>query len=77
MKASAELKQKFDSFVRSQLRLGTFYHDNIGSDVEFLNLYHIVQLVLTLSHGNASVENGFSENSDFLVENLHEASLVT
>jgi len=29
-----------------------------------------------LSHGNASVESGFSVNSDILVDNLHEESLV-
>ena len=29
-----------------------------------------------LSHGNASVESGFSVNFDMLVENLHEDSLV-
>ena len=29
-----------------------------------------------LSHGNASVESGFSVNQEMLVENLHEESLV-
>jgi len=29
-----------------------------------------------LSHGNASVERGFSVNKDCLVENLHEESLI-
>jgi len=33
-------------------------------------------LVLMRSLGNASVESGFSVNSDILVDNLHEESLV-
>jgi hypothetical protein len=32
--------------------------------------------VFILSHGNATVESGFSVNEDILVENLHEESLV-
>jgi len=35
-----------------------------------------VKLVLMLSLGNASVESGFSVNSDILVDNLHKESLV-
>ena len=31
---------------------------------------------MILSHGNASVESGFSVNGDMLIENLHEESLV-
>ena len=29
-----------------------------------------------MSHGNTTVESGFSINGDMLVENLHEESLV-
>lgn len=35
-----------------------------------------MRLSLTLSHGNAVVESGFSVNADMLVENLKEESLV-
>ena len=35
-----------------------------------------MRLILTLSHGNASVESGFSVNADMLVENLQEESLI-
>ena len=31
---------------------------------------------MILSHGNASVESGFSINGDMLVENQHEESLI-
>lgn len=33
-------------------------------------------MALSLSHGNASVESGFSVNEDLLVENLQESSLI-
>ena len=31
---------------------------------------------MILSHGSAAVESGFSISLDFLVENLHESSVV-
>ena len=31
---------------------------------------------MTLSHGNARVESGFSANKEMLVENMSEGSLV-
>ena len=36
-----------------------------------------VKLVLTLSHGQAGVERGFSVNKDILVENMQELSLFS
>ena len=33
-------------------------------------------MILILSHGNASVESGFSVNNDTLVENFEKISLV-
>ncbi|KAG0423629.1 hypothetical protein HPB47_000599, partial [Ixodes persulcatus] len=40
------------------------------------DLFAFVKLILSLSHGNASVERGFSINKDCLVENQKEQSLV-
>ena len=37
----------------------------------------VVKVVLILSHGNASVERGFSVNKDILIENLSEQSLIS
>jgi len=39
-------------------------------------LFDIVKIFLVLSHGQASVEWGFSVNKEIEVENLHEHSLV-
>ena len=39
-------------------------------------LLDIVKVLLVLSHGQASVQQGFSVNKETEVENLHEHSLV-
>lgn len=75
-KSSASLSKQFTEFNRSNDRLDTFYHTIIGQDPDFIDLFSVVKLVLTLSHGNASVESGFSVNGEMLVENLHEESLT-
>ena len=43
---------------------------------EFVDLWSVLKCVFVLSHGNSSVESGFSVNQEMLVENLHEESLV-
>ena len=40
------------------------------------HLWTVVKLVLVLSHGNASVEGGFSVNKELLIENMHEETAV-
>lgn len=75
-KASGALKTKFKEFSRSNSRLDEFYYSIIGDNESFSDLFAVVKIVLTLSHGNSDVESGFSINSDMLVENLHEDSLV-
>ena len=39
-------------------------------------MWCVFKLLLCLSHGQASVERGFSVHSDLLVENMHEDSLI-
>ena len=39
-------------------------------------LWKVVKLLLTLSHGQATVERGFSSNKEVMVENLAQHSLV-
>ena len=36
----------------------------------------VLKIVFTLSHGNASVESGFSVNESILVENMSKRSLI-
>ena len=39
-------------------------------------MWCVFKLLLCLSHEQASVERGFSVNSNLLVENMHEDSLI-
>ena len=39
-------------------------------------MWCVFKLLLCLSYGQASVEKGFSVNSNLLVENMHEDSLI-
>ena len=75
-KSSNSLKTEFSAFSRTKCRLDTFYYDIIGQDPEYADLFSVVRLVLILSHGNATVEGGFSVNGDMLVENVQNESLV-
>ena len=75
-KAQGTLKAQFSTFTRSTTRLDAFYHSIIGENSDYAELFSVVQLVLILSHGNATVEGGFSINGEMLVENLHEESLI-
>jgi len=71
-----KFREHFAKFDRSIHQLDSFYHQMIGGISENADLFAVIRVVLILSHGNAAVESGFSVNSDFLVENLHEESLV-
>jgi len=71
-----KFREHFASFDRSKDQLDSFYHQMIGGILEYADLFAVIRVVLILSHGNAAVESGFSVNNDFLVENLHEESLV-
>ena len=39
-------------------------------------MWCVFKLLSCLSHGQASVERGFSVNSNLLVENMHEDNLI-
>ena len=48
----------------------------LSDTVRLKKFMHIVKMVLTLSHGQADVECGFSFNNKLLVENMREQSLI-
>ena len=58
-------------------KLDHFYTRLLQSEPDFAPLFDLIKRVLTLSHGNASVESGFSCNENILVENLKEQSLIS
>ncbi|KAJ8887188.1 hypothetical protein PR048_013403 [Dryococelus australis] len=74
---SEKWKKSFTDFVSHKDSLGLeFFHTLIGNDKRFKDLWHVMKLCFMLSHGNVSIESGFSVNKSLLVENLSEESLV-
>ena len=67
---------EFKNFDIYNERMGNFYVTILGEKPKFKELFNVVKLVCILSHGSATVESGFSINSDALVENLLEKSVV-
>jgi hypothetical protein len=62
--------------VSSKSRHDCFYFDLLGKDQCYSELWTVIRLILTLSHGNATVESGFSINEAVLVENMREESVI-
>lgn len=75
--ASVKLKHKeqFDTFNREQT-LDVFYSKIFAGDEKQVQLWKVVKMVLIMSHGNASVESGFSVNKELLIENMEEDTIV-
>ena len=69
----ADIKKKCEHFDASNDRLDDFFIPLLSTHDE---LRDIVKIVLTISHGNARVESGFSINEDMLKDNMKERTLV-
>ena len=67
---------KFSSFKITTDRLDSFLFEVLQNQNESQQLWITMQLILTLSHGQATVERGFSVNKEVLVPKLQETSLV-
>ena len=67
---------KFKSFDRYKTKLDVFYFQTIGLD-KYKELKYVMKVILTLSHGQASVERGFSINKSVLKVNITEESIVS
>jgi hypothetical protein len=57
-------------------RVDVLLREDMGNSENFDELWKVVKCLLLLSHGQASVERGFSVNKEIEVENLHEESVV-
>ena len=58
-------------------QVDTFLHDCMATSPAYKKIWdQVVSKLLLLSHGQASVERGFSINKEIEVENLHEQSVV-
>ena len=64
------------SFKITTDRLDSFLFEVLQNQNESQQLWITRQLILTLSHGQATVERGFSVNKEVLAPNLQETSLV-
>ena len=63
------ISEKFAEFDKSSCRLDEFYFEKYGE------LSFVIRLILTLSHGQASVDRGFSINSAILETNSFRKQL--
>ena len=66
----------FRDFTPDSRRLDTFLGNYMQDHIQFAKLWDIFKMLLTISHGQASVERGYSVNKDMLIENLHEKTVV-
>ena len=66
---------EFDPFCTTH-RLDVLLHEHMADKPAYRSLWKVVSMLLLLSHGQASVERGFSVNQQVDVENLQEQSFV-
>ena len=66
----------FIEFNKESDRLDDFYFKECNINW-YKELAAVVKILLTLSHGQASVEQGFSENNTVLAQNMKVESTVT
>ena len=74
--AHSQLKDIFLTFNQKEDRVDSFYASIMSENASFKSCWEIFKIVFTLSHGQASVERGFSINKELLGENLKEESVV-
>ena len=70
-------KEEFPAFDIKDQRLDAFYFGYLEGRPSLSNLAEVLKVILTLSHGQASIEHGLSINKSLLAENLHKESLTT
>ncbi|KAL3204242.1 hypothetical protein MRX96_041305 [Rhipicephalus microplus] len=58
------------------LGLDEFYLELLKGDSSYMHLWKVIRLLLILSHGQATVERGFSINRQVSVENLKDISTI-
>ena len=66
----------FLDFTPDSRRLDTFLENYMQDHIQFAKLWDIFKMLLTISHGQASIECGYSVNKGLLIENLHEKTVM-
>ena len=77
LRVCKENRQDFLNFGSDNDCLDAFYWSHIKNMKSVEKVAEVLTIILTLSHGQASVEYGFSVNKSFLVENLSAKSLIS
>lgn len=67
----------FQSFIVGESRLDVLLYDSMANVTEWADLWELTKKLLLLSHGQASVERGFSINKEISVENMTEQTLIS
>jgi hypothetical protein len=72
-----EHKDEFKGYdLRNSLRLDQFLASYLDKKPHFTKLWNLIKTLLLLSHGQASIERGFSVNKDVLACNMSKKTLV-
>ena len=62
-------EEAFLEYDETKDHLDSFLCKFIGTDSRFRSLWTVTQMILVLSHGQATVERGYNGNKMLLVEN--------
>ena len=66
----------FEEFNFKVDRLDVFLQKHIGSVRSLYKLWDLLRELLILSHGQATVERGFSVNRQVMIENMKEQTFI-
>ena len=58
-------------------RLDDFFCPSLADEKKYENLWYVCKIVMILSHGQSSIERGFSLNKEILDNNLQEKLLIS
>ena len=72
----AATQDAYLEFRVSTDRLDKLLYDSLANDDDMKKLWDVVRIILILSHGQATVERGFSVNKVTMVDNLTEHTLI-
>ena len=70
------LKEEFSAFKHTEDGLDTCVFTHLGEKQRYEELWAVVRLLLTLSHGQAQVERGFCTNKDVDSTNMAAETFI-
>ena len=70
-------KTLFHNYDVKSFNLDGFYMAYLKDSLHYKSFVHVLEIVLTLIHGQANVECRFSLNKELVVKNMSETSLIS